>query len=385
MSTREIMLFNMFGRETPPSVIGDWLESVEATGLVDYYGVYDNLVAWMPAQLWREFTPNAELVPDIDSYYDPAFLLGLAAGRTNSLGLGMNATNAVRNGPAEVYRLALSLANARPGKSMLGIGAGEAYNIRPFGYDRSKGLRRLEDHLRLYQRLQTCDGPFDFDGNEITYRQAYIGTIRPHEPSIWTIGAGPKLLDLTTTYADGNTGVAPYAWPTAERFAEFVQATKRELERKGRDPEAFGFGLEFGVLLNDDWNLIEQALEHPLIKLFTAVYGRFGQARWEDEGFTPVMPADWKYHLHWQPNLPSRDDLLRVIDAVTPGMVEATFEAYSGSVDRVASTIEEYYQAGMTMACIADLLPGFLPLDPGSNPMAPTLDLCARLKTTPAP
>ena len=33
MSTREIMLFNMFGRETPPSVIGDWLESVEATGL----------------------------------------------------------------------------------------------------------------------------------------------------------------------------------------------------------------------------------------------------------------------------------------------------------------------------------------------------------------
>ena len=90
-------------------------------------------------------------------------------------------------------------------------------------------------------------------------------------------------------------------------------------------------------MLNDDWNLIEQALEHPLIKLFTAVYGRFGQARWEDEGFTPVMPADWKYHLHWQPNLPSRDDLLRVIDAVTPGMVEATFEAYSGSVDRVAS------------------------------------------------
>jgi hypothetical protein len=39
----------MFGRETPPVVIGDWLQRVERTGSVYYYGVYDNLVAWMPA------------------------------------------------------------------------------------------------------------------------------------------------------------------------------------------------------------------------------------------------------------------------------------------------------------------------------------------------
>jgi phthiodiolone/phenolphthiodiolone dimycocerosates ketoreductase len=132
---REIMLFNIFGRETPPAVIGDWLQAVEESDVVDYYGVYDNLVAWMPASLWRELSPNVELVPDIDSYYDPAFLLGLASARTKNLGIAMNATNAARNGPAEVLRLALSLSNARPGRSFLGIGAGEAYNIRPFGYD----------------------------------------------------------------------------------------------------------------------------------------------------------------------------------------------------------------------------------------------------------
>lgn len=49
MQTRQVVLLNMFGRETPPVVIGDWLQRVERTGSVYYYGVYDNLVAWMPA------------------------------------------------------------------------------------------------------------------------------------------------------------------------------------------------------------------------------------------------------------------------------------------------------------------------------------------------
>jgi hypothetical protein len=31
MCRRKIMLFDMFGRETPPRVIGDWLQRVEAT------------------------------------------------------------------------------------------------------------------------------------------------------------------------------------------------------------------------------------------------------------------------------------------------------------------------------------------------------------------
>lgn len=378
--SREILLFNMFGRETPPQVIGDWLQGVESSGLIDYYGVYDNLVAWMPAQLWREFSPNAEIVPDIDSYYDPAFLLGLATARTSELGLAMNATNAIRNGPAEVLRLALSLANARPGRSFLGIGSGEAYTIKPFGYDRSKGLRRLEDHLKLYRLMLDSDGPVDYDGLEISFTKGYVGAIRPHRPRIWTIGAGPKLVDLTTSYADGITSVAPYAFPTPERFAEFVGNVRNELERKNRDPDDFGFGLEFGVLLSDDTTLLEQIFSHPLIKLFCAIYGRFGQATWAQEGLTSVMPPNWKYALHWEPNSLTREQLFDIIDRVTPEMVARTFGDYAGSIDHVSSTIDRYYEAGMTLACIADLLPAFLPLDPTTNPLQPTLGLCAQLK-----
>src|SRR5271170_7626302 len=184
---RETLLFNMFGRQSPPPVIAEWLRQIEASGVVDYYGVYDNFVAWMPARLWREFSPNAAIVPDIDSYYDPAFLLGLASAATSELGLSMNATNAVRQAPEAVLRLALSLANARPQKSFLGIGAGEAYNLTPFGHDRSKGLARLKDHLKLYQQMMNCDGPFDYQGNQIAFSSAYIGTIRPNRPRIWTI------------------------------------------------------------------------------------------------------------------------------------------------------------------------------------------------------
>ncbi|BBU21266.1 hypothetical protein [Mycobacterium xenopi] len=52
-----------------------------------------------------------------------------------------------------------------------------------------------------------------------------------------------------------------------------------------------------------------------------------------------VMQPDWKYHLHWQPNMPSRDELLTIIAAVTPEMVHRTFAAYSGICETVAATV----------------------------------------------
>jgi len=65
-------------------------------------------------------------------------------------------------------------------------------------------------------------------------------------------------------------------------------------------------------------------------------------------------------------------------------MVERTFGEYSGSAERVAATIDAYHDAGMTLACVADLLPVFLPLDRCSNPLKATLNLCSQLKRQPA-
>jgi phthiodiolone/phenolphthiodiolone dimycocerosates ketoreductase len=100
--------------------------------------------------------------------------------------------------------------------------------------------------------------------------------VRRNRPALWTIGAGPKLVDLTTSYADGITAVAPYAFPTPEQYAEFVVEVRRELARKHRDPDQFGFGLEFGVPITTEYAVLEEIFKHPLIKLFSAVYGRFG-------------------------------------------------------------------------------------------------------------
>jgi hypothetical protein len=88
----------------------------------------------------------------------------------------------------------------------------------------------------------------------------------------------------------------------------------------------------------------------------------------------------WKYSLHREPNKPSREQLFDIINHVTPEMVERTFRAYSGTVDTVADTINAYYDAGMTLACVADLLPAFLEFDPTASPFAPTLQLCTQLK-----
>jgi hypothetical protein len=79
-------------------------------------------------------------------------------------------------------------------------------------------------------------------------------------------------------------------------------------------------------------------------------------------------------------NIHSRDELFEIIDRVTPEMVERAFGDYSGRVEEVAGKIDEYYEAGMTLACIADLLPAFRPIDTTPDPLAPTRALCRKLK-----
>ena len=125
------------------------------------------------------------------------------------------------------------------------IGAGEAKQVTPYGWKRSEGLARLEDQLKGFNALWASTEPVDLQGNHWTFKQAWLGQSRTHRPSIWALGGGPKLFDLATTYADGISAIVPCVAPTPESWAQTVSTMKAELERKGRDPEQFEFGIWF--------------------------------------------------------------------------------------------------------------------------------------------
>jgi phthiodiolone/phenolphthiodiolone dimycocerosates ketoreductase len=271
-----------------------------------------------------------------DSLSDAFTMATIAGAAAQNLGIACT-TDSVRRGPAELMQTMMTMANLTEGKAIFQIGAGELKQTKPFGWKRSEGLARMEDMLKIFRLLWESEEPFDFEGNFWNYKKAWLGSTRTHRPQVWAMGGGPKLYDLAVKYADGLQTIAPFVFPTPEGWAEHVKSMKQELERNGRDPEQFGFGMWFMVMAHEDRDLIEQALQNPLNKWMSAVFGRLNQRDWAKEGIKSVFPEDWHYSLKLLPYDWSREQVDGIVNQVTPEMVRKSFVI--GTPEEVAAEV----------------------------------------------
>lgn len=330
-------------------------KDIEASGVVDRFWCIDVLSSWFPRHIWNESITPLAAVGDFDSIYDAYGACCMAAAATETLGT-MLSTNALRYGPAEMMHRAITLADASERGTLFCVGTGEAYNTVPWGYKRSLGLARLEDHLRLYPLLWECDGPIDFEGRTVKFDQAYLGTVRGRRPEFMALGAGPKFLKLAGKYADGVM-TAPINCPgavTPERYEVMVKEVKQDVEKNGRDPDAYRLGLTPAILCHDDPEVIDRVLRSPIIKLFSCVFGRTEQADWAAEGVKSPWPDNWNYSLHYLPTKWSKDEL----DAALARTPEAAVPKgwVVGSPKEVAATLQGFIDAGCDCVGIYDFL-----------------------------
>jgi phthiodiolone/phenolphthiodiolone dimycocerosates ketoreductase len=294
-------------------------------------------------------------MPDTDSFHDPFLACAVAASAVPGLGVMIGGTDAIRRGPAELLQSMLSLADLTDGRALCCVAAGEVKQISPFGHNRSEGLHRLEDVLRIVRLLSDCDGPVDYEGNIWKLRAAYIGCIRRQLPEFWAIGAGPKLIELASAYADGFMSVGPNAMPTPERYGEVVATLRTGLAAAGRTSDDFGFGLIFEVLCHDDPAVIEAALDNGLLKFLAAMNGRLNQRDWLAEGVEPVFPPPWHYALHLLPSEMTLEVANDAIERVSPEMMRKSF--LIGTPEEIADQILDYVRVGVNLIAPADCLP----------------------------
>lgn len=360
-SAVEVALPFQVDRTVPPQVVVEFARQVEASGVIDYVQYWEQLTSWWPRCLWEPgVTPLAETFADSDSFPD-AFLLGaMAAAATERLGVAVS-TDAIRRGPAELWVTMLTLAAATEGRALLLLGAGELKQVKPFGYKRSEGLARFEDQLRLFRKLATADGPFDFEGNHWKFKGAWVGGTQPHKPRVLAMGGGPQFLRLATQYADGIASAAPNIFTGPEEWASEVASIKKVLEKSDRDPDAFTFGLWFPCLIVDDEDRLARVLDNPLIKYHAAVFGRTDQRRWADLDLAPTFPLDWHYALKLLPATVSRAQVRSWTENVTRRHVQASLTI--GSPAEVASTIGSYVEAGATWIQMCDWMQSLVPID----------------------
>lgn len=365
-------------RHTPPTYFAAAVAAAAQSGVVDELLSWDQMTNFWPRQLWNpQNSPMAALIPDLDSYSDAFAMSAFLSASVPEIGLTIT-IDAIRRGPAELTQTMMTLANMTGGNAKVMIGAGEAKQVTPYGWKRSEGLARLEDQLKAYSALWDSAEPVDLPGNHWTLKQARLGRSCTHRPSVWALGGGPELFDLATTHADGISAIVPCVAPTPESWAHTVSTMKAELQRKGRDPEQFEFGIWFMSLVHEDSELLERALDNPLMRWMAGVFGRLDQSAWEAEGIEPPLPRVWHYAVKLLPVTWTDWEIQGLLSRTTHEMAQRSF--VYGTPEAVAAQVQQFVDAGATWVSVCDTLP--LILDPADAQagLARNIDICGRLK-----
>jgi phthiodiolone/phenolphthiodiolone dimycocerosates ketoreductase len=370
-------------RYMPASAIQDAARAVEASGVVDYFELCDQLNNFIPPSLWTtQNTPMAAVLPDIDSPIDAFIGAAWAAAAAPSLKITVS-TDSIRRGPSELIQSMLTLANMTEGNVMFQIGGGEQKQCRQFGHKRGQGLKRMEDLFKIFHAYWDTDGPVDFAGHHTTLDRAYLGGAKPYKPKLWGLGGGPMLLDMATTYCDGFAAAAPCVWATPEEAGEQIAELKGVLERKGRDPETFGFGIFCPVLLHEDADRIDTALDNPLVRWMAATYGRITPTDWRKIGIEPPVPDGWSYYMKMVPYQETSAFISSVLAKSTREVAENGL--FSGTPAEVTGTLQRYVDAGVNWVLPVDYMPLMLSPEEAPAALARSIEVCAALKRAVVP
>ncbi|MFB6136196.1 MAG: LLM class flavin-dependent oxidoreductase [Halobacteriaceae archaeon] len=171
-----------------------------------------------------------------DPPWEAFTVLGALAAETESVELLPGVADSVRRHPAVLAHTVATLDRLSGGRTALGLGAGEAFNIAPVpDFEWAPAYTRFRECLDVVTGLwaSTADDPLTVDGECFHLDRAHMGFEPERDPPVYVGGYGPKMRALTGRRADGwfpwIHAPDPYA---ADR--ERVDAAAAEA---GRDPD----------------------------------------------------------------------------------------------------------------------------------------------------
>jgi phthiodiolone/phenolphthiodiolone dimycocerosates ketoreductase len=172
-------------------------------------------------------------------------------------------------------------------------------------------------------------------------------------------------------------------WGSAAAFGRARREILEQVRAKGRDPQQFSIGVWFPVMLTGEPSHLRLALDNPLVRWMSGIFGRVDAKLWAEVGLEPPIPEDWNYFMHFLPY----DTPQPFIDSVLARTTEAHVRQgwLVGSPQEVAQMIGEYIDAGADWVCPMDYLP--LVLDPSEAvpAFARSIELCRLIKAMAPP
>ncbi|MCE2509203.1 MAG: LLM class flavin-dependent oxidoreductase [Nitrosopumilaceae archaeon] len=275
---------------------------------------------------------------------DPWVMLSAIAAVTKHAELGTCVTDALRRHPSNIALAAITLDRISGGRAILGIGAGEAQNLKEFCIPFVKPVSKWEEQIELIHTLYESDPDnlVDYKGKFYELQSACLQAPSIRKPRIPTYMAagGKRTLALTGKLGDGWLPIGY----TPELFEDHRAQIKTAMDKSGRsdeDKERFQWALDIDVYFSEDaemsWAKMKEAVK---VSLFKPEILRVHNLK-EIEGF------DFrKYFTEY--SMSDSDWIIRMREAATklPDLVARSSTAI-GTPDDVIPTFERFMKAGV--------------------------------------
>jgi len=131
-------------------------------------------------------------------------LLSALGTRTRKVTLGTSVTDPYRRHPGVLAQTVATLDQITGGRAILGLGAGEAMNVDPFGIPRDRRIARMKETVEILRSLWKGD-IVDYDGKIYSLSKAFLQVLPAQKPSvpIYLAANSPMTRRLVGRYGDG--------------------------------------------------------------------------------------------------------------------------------------------------------------------------------------
>jgi phthiodiolone/phenolphthiodiolone dimycocerosates ketoreductase len=282
---------------------------------------------------------------------EPWTMLSAIAARTRKIRLGSGVTDTQRTHPTRTAHMVAGLDVLSKGRTILGIGAGEAMNTVPFGLpweSRDDRLKRLEEAIKVITLLwdSSIDQQKNFTGQFYSLKKAHLDQPpmqKPH-PSIY-IGAiaSRKALEIVGRLGDGW-----YGWlNTPQTFKERWKIISDSAKSVGRSPKEIKPSTHLMVSFPRNSEEKKAALLGAKTGLL------FEKSVLRSLGGESYLSVDHYQHLDI-----SREGVKKIFNNASsiPDEFVHKVMAVSG-IEEVKEKIEEYSKAGVQQFAVCDIVP----------------------------
>jgi len=317
------------------------LDSVKTGVMAEKYG-FDSV--WVPDHLIED-----------GAFVDPWSVMAVIGTQTKRVFLCTGVTDTQRCHPAKTAQSVATVDELSHGRAGLGIGAGEAMNIVPFGIQWDEDPRgraqRLREAIEAIKLLwgSSKEKRVSYEGKFFRLKDAWLDqhpVQKPHPPVYIGALSSTRLLELTGEIGDGW-----YSWlVTPETYTRRRETIRRAAERAGRKLDEIDTVATIYTAFTDDPKTKRELTEATRIEILISDYTGL-----KSLGVKLPLPERYTYQY------------VAVTERYSPILVEMArqipediFKRYAsiGSVDDCIDFIEGFVRVGAKHISICDLIIG---------------------------